>query len=56
MNVSKCVSGVGSRCRGLMKRDISPVHTACCSHQTSSLHRPLSLLPPLKSDFPDELQ
>lgn len=59
MNVSKCVSGAGSWCRGLMKRDISPVHIVKrCPLLTSDFQLTASPVPPPlpKSDFPDELQ
>lgn len=51
MNVSKCVSGVGSRCRGLMKRNISPVHIAKrCQLLTSDFQLTASPVPPASAE------
>lgn len=52
MNVSKCVSGAGSWCRGLMKRDISPVHIVKrCPLFTSDFQLTASPVPPASADL-----
>lgn len=48
MNVSKCVSGAGSRCRGLMK---SPVHIVKrCPLFTSDFQLTASPVPPASAE------